>query len=232
MTLVGSGNPISLGGSVTNESVNVEIGHSPTATITMDDAAVAYLAGVTQGTTISMYEFYGKTYASGWRPTTYAESGVALTTLTNPTYVWTPSNTSTTVDTTTACVSILSMSSGSGTGYLTYSGFPFAGTRTGTLYIYVFTLTHDNLSSNGLNETQSSVEITYSTDGGSTWNSWEYADSGSDLSGQYSISLLSVVVNNLKVQIEYDAQGAYGSGTGQVNAANAQATIYDIVFVG
>jgi len=60
--MVSSGN-ISLGGSTTvgslNEGVNLELGQSATATITMNDSNARSLAGVSSGQ-ISMSDFYGK----------------------------------------------------------------------------------------------------------------------------------------------------------------------------
>lgn len=62
MTMVSTG-PISLGGSATtaglNQSVNIELGRSATATINMNESAVRTLAGVPSGA-ISMSNFYGK----------------------------------------------------------------------------------------------------------------------------------------------------------------------------
>jgi hypothetical protein len=62
MTMVSSG-PISLGGTATsgglNQSVNVELGRSGTASINMNEAAVRTLAGVPSGA-ITMNNFYGK----------------------------------------------------------------------------------------------------------------------------------------------------------------------------
>ena len=62
MTMVSTG-PISLGGTATtsglNQSVNVELGRSGTATINMNESAVRTLAGVPSGA-ISMNNFYGK----------------------------------------------------------------------------------------------------------------------------------------------------------------------------
>lgn len=64
MTMVSSG-PISLGGTATsgglNQSVNVELGYSGTAQISMNDSAVRTLAGAGgSGTQYSMSSFYGK----------------------------------------------------------------------------------------------------------------------------------------------------------------------------
>lgn len=60
--MVNSG-PISLGGNATsgglNQSVNIELGRSATATINMNESAVRTLAGVPSGA-ISMSNFYGK----------------------------------------------------------------------------------------------------------------------------------------------------------------------------
>jgi hypothetical protein len=65
MTMVSTG-PISLGGTGTsgglNQSVNVELGRSGTATINMNESAVRTLAGVPSGA-ISMNNFYGKANA-------------------------------------------------------------------------------------------------------------------------------------------------------------------------
>jgi len=65
MTMVSTG-PISLGGTATtgglNQSVNVELGRSGTATINMNESGVRSLAGVPSGQ-ISMNNFYGKSNA-------------------------------------------------------------------------------------------------------------------------------------------------------------------------
>lgn len=62
MTMVSSG-PISLGGNATtaglNQSVNIELGRSATASINMNESAVRTLANVASGA-ISMSNFYGK----------------------------------------------------------------------------------------------------------------------------------------------------------------------------
>lgn len=62
MTMVSTG-PISLGGNATsgglNQSVNIELGRSATASINMNESAVRTLAGVSSGA-ISMSNFYGK----------------------------------------------------------------------------------------------------------------------------------------------------------------------------
>jgi hypothetical protein len=59
MALLTSG-AISLGGTTTGRSVNIELGRSGTATISMNEAAVRSLAGRASGA-ISMNNFYGKT---------------------------------------------------------------------------------------------------------------------------------------------------------------------------
>jgi len=62
MAMVSTG-PISLGGTATsgglNQSVNVELGRSGTASINMNEADVRTLAGVPSGA-ITMNNFYGK----------------------------------------------------------------------------------------------------------------------------------------------------------------------------
>lgn len=62
MTLNASG-PISLGGSVTGESINIELGQSATAQVSLNDTNVRALANVTtpQSTIIVPTNFYGKT---------------------------------------------------------------------------------------------------------------------------------------------------------------------------
>ena len=59
MTLNSSG-PISLGGTGTNASVNLELGQSATAQISMNDANVRTLAAVPSGAIIIPTDFYGK----------------------------------------------------------------------------------------------------------------------------------------------------------------------------
>lgn len=59
MALNNSG-PISLGGSTTGQSINLELGFSATATISLNDAAVRGLAGVASGPITMPTDFYGK----------------------------------------------------------------------------------------------------------------------------------------------------------------------------
>jgi hypothetical protein len=90
MVLLGSG-AISLGGTTTGRSVNIELGRSGTATISMNESSVRSLAGRSTGA-ISFSDFYNKsafatlTYnfssnAEGWvgSNTTLSVSGGALT---------------------------------------------------------------------------------------------------------------------------------------------------------
>ena len=62
MPLVSSGE-ISIGGSTTDRSINLELGRSATATSSLDEAALRTLAGVASGA-ISLSSFYGKANAS------------------------------------------------------------------------------------------------------------------------------------------------------------------------
>jgi hypothetical protein len=62
MPLVSSGE-ISIGGSTTDRSINLELGLSATATSSLNDAALRTLAGVASGA-ISLSSFYGKANAS------------------------------------------------------------------------------------------------------------------------------------------------------------------------
>jgi hypothetical protein len=59
MTLNSSG-PISLGGTGTNASINLELSQSATAQISMNDTNVRTLAGVASGAIIMPTNFYGK----------------------------------------------------------------------------------------------------------------------------------------------------------------------------
>ena len=84
MTLAASGT-ISLAGTTTNRSIEVELGGDGSTQISMDDAAVRELADVATGP-ISMNDFHGKSAVSGitaryWRFTKYVPntSGSFLT---------------------------------------------------------------------------------------------------------------------------------------------------------
>jgi hypothetical protein len=59
MALNGSG-PISLGGATTGQSINLELGQSATAQVSLNDANVRSLAGVPSGTIIVPADFWGK----------------------------------------------------------------------------------------------------------------------------------------------------------------------------
>lgn len=59
MTLNSSG-PISLGGSTAGQSINLELGKSATAQVSLNDTDVRTLAGVPSGTIIMPTNFYGK----------------------------------------------------------------------------------------------------------------------------------------------------------------------------
>lgn len=58
MALNSSG-PISLGGSTSGQSVNLELSKSATAQISMNDAAVRTLTGKSSGAVIMPTDFYG-----------------------------------------------------------------------------------------------------------------------------------------------------------------------------
>ena len=59
MTLNASG-PISLGGSTSGQSINLELGKSATAQVSLNDSDVRSLAGVASGAIIVPTNFYGK----------------------------------------------------------------------------------------------------------------------------------------------------------------------------
>jgi len=69
VTLNASG-PISLGGTGTNASINLELGLSATAQISLNDAAVRTLAGVASGAIIVPTDFYGKSTNTSYALTT------------------------------------------------------------------------------------------------------------------------------------------------------------------
>lgn len=62
MTLNASG-PISLGGATTGQSINLELGQSSTATVSLNDTNVRGLAGVSSGTITMPTNFWGKSAA-------------------------------------------------------------------------------------------------------------------------------------------------------------------------
>lgn len=59
MTLNASG-PISLGGSTAGQSINLELGQSATAQVSLNDTNVRSLAGVASGAVVMPTNFYGK----------------------------------------------------------------------------------------------------------------------------------------------------------------------------
>jgi len=61
MTLNSSG-PISLGGSTAGQSINLELGKSATATVSLNDTDVRTLAGVASGAIIVPTNFYGRVF--------------------------------------------------------------------------------------------------------------------------------------------------------------------------
>lgn len=62
MTLNASG-PISLGGSTAGQSINLELGQSATAQVSLNDTNVRTLAGVASGAIVMPTDFYGKSAA-------------------------------------------------------------------------------------------------------------------------------------------------------------------------
>lgn len=69
MTLAASGE-MSLGGTTTDRSVAVELGRNATDQISLNDATVRNLAGVSAGTINLSTDFYGKTASNGYLATT------------------------------------------------------------------------------------------------------------------------------------------------------------------
>lgn len=67
MTLAASG-AISLGGSTATRSINLELGQSATAQVSMNDANVRSLAGVASGAIVMPTNFYGKSASATWTP--------------------------------------------------------------------------------------------------------------------------------------------------------------------
>ena len=76
---------ISLGGPVTGQSIAVELGLSPTASISLNQTNVRTLAGVPSGTIIMPTNFYGK---SSWQPTQQGivAFGIPGTSFTDPVF--------------------------------------------------------------------------------------------------------------------------------------------------
>jgi hypothetical protein len=76
MTLVASG-AISIGGTATNASINLELGRAQNATSNMNESALRTLAGVPSGA-ISMSSFYGKSNLAVTLPNYVSGSGISL----------------------------------------------------------------------------------------------------------------------------------------------------------
>jgi hypothetical protein len=76
MPLVSSGE-ISIGGSTTDRSINLELGRSATATSNLNESALRTLAGVASGA-ISLSSFYGKSNVS-FSPNGGTSSGSRVT---------------------------------------------------------------------------------------------------------------------------------------------------------
>jgi hypothetical protein len=74
MTLNSSG-PISLGGTGTNASINLELGLSATAQISLNDTAVRTLANVASGAIIMPTNFYGKSNFLDQQTVTTGDNG-------------------------------------------------------------------------------------------------------------------------------------------------------------
>jgi hypothetical protein len=67
MTLNASG-PISLGGSTTGQSINLELSQSATAQVSLNDTNVRTLAGAASGAIVMPTNFYGKSAGATWSP--------------------------------------------------------------------------------------------------------------------------------------------------------------------
>lgn len=67
--------PISLGGPITGQSINLENGQSATATVSLNDAAVRSLAGVPSGVIIMPTNFYGKSNFVPFGEASYTVAG-------------------------------------------------------------------------------------------------------------------------------------------------------------
>ena len=69
MTLVGYGNPISMGGSTVGQSINLELGQSASTQISLNDSNARTLAGLTSSNSqISLFDFYNKSNIQSLRP--------------------------------------------------------------------------------------------------------------------------------------------------------------------
>lgn len=86
MALNGSG-PISLGGATSGQSINLELGQSATAQVSLNDAAVRSLAGVSSGAIIMPTNFYGKSSLSYVARTSGTTSSLAFVRFLNSQFV-------------------------------------------------------------------------------------------------------------------------------------------------
>lgn len=83
--------PISIGGSTTGQSINLELGRSATATSTMNESTLRTLAGVASGA-ISLNNFYGKSNQQpvSWSMLIMAGGGGTIDTFYGSIYTGTP----------------------------------------------------------------------------------------------------------------------------------------------
>ena len=143
--------------------------------------------------------------------------------------------TSTTVDTSTSTGLIeegLLATSGIKTGTIVFSGFSGSTSKTGTLTVYANSVTEDSVSSNGLNNAISTVDIRYSTNGGTSWSLPFAAGSGTiEFSGAQSPASFSVVPSSLQVKVTLKSQIFTGTVLARAQA-NCWVNISDVVFVG
>jgi hypothetical protein len=168
-------------------------------------------------------------FTSFYRPSSYTTPGTTNTTFTTPTYAYTNATGAKGVppDTTNYATQYTTVTSNPGsTGTSIYTGL---GTNNGTLYIAMTTTTEDIFSGDGNSEAVSSVVVTYSKDGGTTWNPWFIIQGGGDI---VYTSPQTVVISGASGDVQVKiTTNSIKSGTGgglHGASAAAQAQIYDI----
>lgn len=143
------------------------------------------------------YGIYG-TSGSAIRATSDATTGTSPGTPVNPTYAY--DTTGTTVDTSTGTSCTLTTSGNK----ITVQTFSFAsGTATGTLHINMSkVVTLNSVSSDLANDVSSTVDVYYSTDGGTNWtwiNGWSGGTGATDY--DCTAALSSQNMANLRVRV-------------------------------
>lgn len=184
-------------GAISMSQVNTELGRSSSATLSLNDSEVRFMARVLPNGTISMSDLHGK---SKWvRPSTWSGGSGS-----NQSYAY-----DTTAGALDASTYATLFQSGQGANTTTYSGFSGSSSKTGVLHVYLSA----TITLNGAGTGFWSVE--YSTDGGSNWTTLT-SDSRSAV-GSYTVNLTDFQVNvtavpsNLQVRFNFTVNGVANS---------------------